>query len=162
MAPIRPGLYSSVEVVQRLIERFDLQQYPIAPDKALWIPSVILLTSDVDELLRSLNLAIIYNADPGATGNVTVHTVPKGKRHKPFALMVTMFSGATLTTTELNIGDGTLTIPYDAWAASASQKYKFTQEFWLPEGWFLEIYVNAYTAADVLRVTMLYQEEDAF
>lgn len=72
--------YTSVEIAQRLVEKFRLQEYPIAPDKAFWMPRTILPTYEVSALLRTPYVGYLQVSVTG-NGYKTAFTVPAGYRY---------------------------------------------------------------------------------
>jgi len=126
----------------------------------------VVLTMDIGELLSDIHLVNVYLADPGATGQFKVYTVPKKKRktllgHRTYKAT----GGGTLTTDIMEV-----VTPYpvasvliDSWAASDDSNFtRFDPAFIMKEDWWLRVRVAAYTAGDVLGVDLYYLDEDAY
>ena len=159
----RPYTWSSVGIIERLIKRFDLQEYPIAPDKALILPTTVQPITNIDELLRQLKIETLYGpSDPNTPGAKVVHVIPSGKRQQFYIIGITTVAGTTNRYTQLQISDGTTSLIYEEFAATLTQNVKIDPTFFIPESFEIKVNVSVYNAGDTLRVQAIFLEEDAF
>jgi len=75
--------YISVPIIRRLINRFDLQEYPIDPNEAFLLQEVVMPVTQIDELLKQTYTTDVAKDLSAVAGTfVAYNTVPGGKRWK--------------------------------------------------------------------------------
>ena len=152
--------FTSVEILKRLVGRFDLQDYPIAPDKSLLLAHSVIPTTDIDRLLRTINIS--HNTiSITATGAFTVATVPAGKRWDLVHFHAFLVTG-TYDIDYLDLNDGTGTMELDKWTAASSRVKTFEQPIPIKEDIIVRIHATNYAVTGNCAIKLLYWEEDAY
>jgi len=155
--------YTSVEILQRLIGRFDLQSYPIDPNKAFVIPHYIQPVTDVDRLLRTTK---IYEKSSSVTGNgnVTLFTCPVGKKWEVVSVEVDKQAGDyNIDTLKLRDLSATgVVIMVLATMTDDDLLRTFEQPIPMEEGDTLLMSVSSYVGTGAYVAYILVWEEDAF
>lgn len=73
--------YTSADIIQRLISRYNLQGYPIEPAQTMIIGRTVIPVTNTDDLLREAkNVTVTKDLTPAAGTYVPYHVVPNGKR----------------------------------------------------------------------------------
>lgn len=149
-------LYSSAEVVQRLVDRLKLQGYPVDPNAALQLAHAILPTMDVDRLLHETKLGSgTGDLTPAAGTFVPIFTVPAGKRWR----LVGFWRDTTTGTTKVLVYDGVAAFNASP-IQTAEQTYWLGSPLWLEEGWQIGLRTNGNAGDGSRYLNILYEEED--
>lgn len=153
--------YTSVPIRSRLVSRFNLQEYAQDPNAMLVMANRIQPVTQVDDLLRTIEIDNYGPTDPTSTGFKTGWTVPNGER---WGLIAYQFLGSTAGTTlgGIRLNNGTNTITIDSPSAAQYIDTLLVQRVPVQEGWTIEFQVVAYNATDTVTGYLLYEKEDSY
>ena len=147
-----------VHIFERLVNRFMLQTTPLLPEDPFILHKQIVPVTQIDELLKTLNIASkdcnLFDGDD----HVTAFQVPIGKRWKLYS----WWQSASTGDSAREFANADETIRFAPEAAVATAKFDWLTGFPMDEGWRLQASKSA-NAADTARpVTITYTEEDAY
>lgn len=155
----RTPLWSSVEIISRLVRRFDLQDIASESD-AMLMPRVIQPVTDVDELLRTTELGYLGAVDiSAAVAFVSFFQVPIGKRWRLIGFVTSATTGSSTAAwrpdggaNAFNMNDG----------GTATSLRIFGSPLPLPERADIGRFSTNNGADTSESMTIWYTEEDAF
>lgn len=148
-------------VWSRLYERFLLEPSPPVGSNA-YVAPVIQPVTDADRLLRTPTIATVL-VSVTAVGDTVFHTVPAGERWTLGFMRASRGSG-TMTHSSFFVADianvPMLVALYPSEAETHLQE--FSQPLIVDEGWDIGVGFDAHSVTGDVRVTILYEREDAF
>ena len=156
--------YIGKTLIDRLINRFALSLTPGRSEQAQLENRVVPIT-DADELLRELLCTETTGIAVGATGLLTVYTVPNGKRLRLRALRAGLQTG-TWTTNYFYFADPTgVDIPIKSFTGAtliSAFPADLPGGLVLDAGYQIEINVDSFAVAGTAYVDVFGELEDAF
>ena len=158
--PFDPYSWTSENLVARLVKRFLLQKYPIAPDKSLIMSHTIQPVTQIDRILQTLELEGATKTI-GSSGWATVHTVPDDERWNIIAYQVYESSG-NYEIEKQRVYDGTYHVPIDEWTAADRHVHTYSQLIPIAAGWTIDYEIVNYVAGGQLASFLLVWKEKDF
>ncbi len=141
-------------IIQRLVQRFKLTR---SVDEELTLQEVIVPTTDIDSMLRSLKTGILSTTGTDVTH---VFTVPAGKRWVLKAISWIRTITGTASVLLVNIDESFVYITQNATALTGDANTKLN-DISIDEGWSVWV-VHGTSASNDMDTQLLYEEEDAF
>lgn len=147
----------SVDIIDRIVKRFQLQETPIEPGLDWTVVKNIQPVTQVDALLISIKMDTATKDISGAGGGyITYFTVPKGKRWRLKALHMQASTGNT----KAAITDGVAVFSFSA--TTTNGYYIYLLDLPLDTGWKIDGLETNNGADTAIFMVILYEEEDAY
>lgn len=147
----------NVAIFTRLVTRFRLALSPTVPEP-MALKAFIQPVTQVDELLQTPNVTIVTKSlVPGGAIHVVYYTVPQGKRWR----VAVLFRDGVAGTTAMHIYK-------DASNLCQISKYQAAEDVVYPNnvilepGWSLTMRSTSQAADNVIKMGIVYSEEDAY